>query len=236
MRASRMPLLARVGSAVAVTALATAGVITATAASATTHKLPTQLSVNHKLIAKAHHLMDSVTGVLSSGKTKLAGETVSLQSRIPGKRFAVIGSATTGTGGSVTFAVAPTRKTQYELTFSGDATHLGSRSSVITLTVPRRLQTQLSIRNKLIALAHHHAEMITGVLKSNRTKLGGKTVILLSRIPGKRFAVASTGTTGTNGSVSFVVTPTKRTQYELIFKGDVMFRPSRSNVITLLKV
>jgi len=58
-------------------------------------------------------------------------------------------------------------------------------------------------------------------------------VYLASRTAGGRFALTGNLTTGTDGNVSFPVTPARTTQYELIFVGDATHRPSRSAVLTL---
>jgi hypothetical protein len=140
MRATRASLLARAGSAVTVAILASGGVIaTATAAGAATghhpHALkPTTLSIKNKAIAHGKHHADAVSGVLRSHRTDVAGETITLDSRTGKKpRWTVVGTATTGTDGSVTFTVAPTARTQYKLVFSGDSTYRKSHSNVVTL-------------------------------------------------------------------------------------------------------
>ena len=141
MRATRPSVLARVGSAAAVAVLAGGGVMaTATAASAAGHPKPkvdaTTLSIKNKPIAHSKHHASSITGVLRDEHTRLAGESVTLESRTGKKPRWVAGpSMTTGTDGSVSFTVAPTARTQYKLVFAGDTTnHYGdSHSNVITL-------------------------------------------------------------------------------------------------------
>ena len=97
--------------------------------------------------------------------------------------------------------------------------------------------TTLSIKNKAIAHGKHHADAVTGVLKSHRTAVAGETVTLDSRTGKKpRWVVAGTGTTGTNGSVTITVAPTTKTQYKLVFGGDSTYRKSHSNTITLKAV
>ncbi len=97
--------------------------------------------------------------------------------------------------------------------------------------------TTLSIRNRSIAHARHHADALTGVLRSRRRDVAGETIVLDSRTGRKpRWVVVGTGTTGSNGAVTFMVAPTMRTQYKMIFRGDSMYRRSHSNVITLKAV
>jgi hypothetical protein len=98
-------------------------------------------------------------------------------------------------------------------------------------------ETTLSIRNKAIAHSRHHADAITGVLRSHHKGVVGATVTLDSRTGKKpRWAVAGTGTTGTGGAVTFTVAPAARTEYKLVFAGTSSLRKSHSNVITLKAV
>jgi hypothetical protein len=134
----RASLLTRVGSAAAVAVLASGGVVaTTTAADAATHhqKLqPTTLSIKNKAIAHGKHHADALTGVLRSHGKGVAGETVTLDGRAGKKRrWVAIGAGTTGSGGSVSFTVAPTVKSQFKLVFAGDSTYRKSHSNVITL-------------------------------------------------------------------------------------------------------
>ena len=97
--------------------------------------------------------------------------------------------------------------------------------------------TTLSIKNKVIAHAKHHADQLTGVLKSHHTDVAGETITLEGRIgKGKWVADPTTMTTGTDGSVVFTVAPTVKTQYKLVFGGDSTYRKSHSNTITLKAV
>jgi hypothetical protein len=137
-------LLARAGSAAAVAVLASGGVIaTSAAADAASHGHAldaTNLSIKNKAIAHSKHHASSITGVLRDGHTGVAGETVTLDSRTGHKpRWTAVGTATTGTDGSVSFTVAPTARTQYKLVFSTDKTtgFRGSHSNTITLKVAK---------------------------------------------------------------------------------------------------
>src|SRR5580693_6006353 len=68
-------------------------------------------------------------------------------------------------------------------------------------------ETTLSIRNRAIAHRRHHADAITGVLRSHHK--------------------------GAVGAVTFTVAPAVRTEYKLEFAGTSSLRRSHSNVITL---
>ncbi|MGO8956411.1 MAG: hypothetical protein ACLQFR_03405 [Streptosporangiaceae bacterium] len=102
---------------------------------------------------------------------------------------------------------------------------------------PKLAPTTLSIKNKPIAHARHHADALTGVLSSHRKGVAGETITLDSRTGKKpRWAAVASGTTGTDGSVTFTVAPTAKTQYKMVFAGDATYRKSHSNVITLKAV
>jgi hypothetical protein len=104
-------------------------------------------------------------------------------------------------------------------------------------TKPKLAATTLSIKNKPIAHGKHHADAISGVLRSHHKGVAGETVTLDSRTGKKpRWAAVGTATTGTDGSVSFTVSPTTKTQFKLVFAGDSTFRKSHSNTITLKAV
>jgi hypothetical protein len=138
MYAIRVTLPARVAAAVAATALTAAGIIAAaTTVSAAPHPTlhATRLSISNKVIAHGRHHVDAVTGVLSSGRTGLARETVALEARTGVKpRWKVIAIGSTGTGGAITFDVVPQKtKTQYKYVFAGDSRYRASHSNVITL-------------------------------------------------------------------------------------------------------
>lgn len=145
MRVIPASLPARVGSAAAVAILATGGaLVTATAAGAATghpkaKPQETTLSIKNKAIAHGKHHADAITGVLSSHRKGVAGATITLDSRSGKKpRWAVVGTATTGSNGSATFTVAPTVKTQYKLVFAGTSGLSKSHSNVITLKAVKK--------------------------------------------------------------------------------------------------
>jgi hypothetical protein len=104
-----------------------------------------------------------------------------------------------------------------------------------SMSHPAKLEpTRLSIRNKVIAHARHHADAITGVLTADDMGVPGETVVLEAR-SGKmpHWHVVATGVTGAGGAVTFAVAPKAKTQYKIVFAGDTHFRASASNVITL---
>ena len=137
MRAIGVRLQTRAAAAIAAAALAAGGITAAaTVVNAAPHPVPhaTRLSISNKVIAHSKHHVDAVTGVLSSHHKGVAHERVALEARMGiAPRWKVVAVGTTGTGGSVTFTVAPKVKTQFKLVFAGDATYRESHSNVITL-------------------------------------------------------------------------------------------------------
>ncbi len=100
-----------------------------------------------------------------------------------------------------------------------------------------KLPTTLHISNKVVAHSHHHADALTGVLRSHRKGVAAETVTLQDRAgKHRKWVVVATGTTGSDGSVTFTITaPTVKTQFEMVFAGDSTYRKSHSNVISLKK-
>jgi hypothetical protein len=100
-----------------------------------------------------------------------------------------------------------------------------------------KLPTTLHISNKLVARNHHHADALTGVLRSHRKAVAAETITLQDRAGAHRkWIVVGTGTTGAAGSVTFTIAPpAKKTQFEMVFAGHSTYRKSHSNVISLKK-
>jgi 5-hydroxyisourate hydrolase-like protein (transthyretin family) len=122
---------------------------------------------------------------------------------------------------------------------AGGAMATATAASAAGHTHPKPLDaTTLSIKNKLIARNHHHAEAISGVLRDERKGVANEKITLDARAGKKRrWTAVGTGTTGADGKVTITVTaPTTKTQYKLVFGGDSTFRKSASNVITLKAV
>jgi hypothetical protein len=100
-----------------------------------------------------------------------------------------------------------------------------------------KLPTTLHISNKVIARHHHHGDALTGVLRSHRKGVAGETITLEGRAgTHRKWIVVTTGTTGTDGTVTFTIwKPTKTVQFEMVFAGDSTHRKSHSNVISIKK-
>jgi hypothetical protein len=114
------------------------------------------------------------------------------------------------------------------------ATAAGAASA----THVRKAPTHLSIHHHPVKGTGHTSDVIAGRLLTHVRgqhvqALAGETVILDSRTAHNAWTEADSSVTDTNGKVSFTVTPTARTAYVLVFKGDATHRRSRSSVIVL---
>jgi hypothetical protein len=131
---------------IAAAGLATAGALAPAAANASTanhvHKAPTHLWIRDHAVPKTGHKSDVIKGLLwTRGHRRhphgLAGATITLESRVPHAKWAVVSTASTGKHGVVSFTVTPATRTAYVLVFKGDATHRRSHSAVIVLRAPK---------------------------------------------------------------------------------------------------
>lgn len=93
------------------------------------------------MVAHAKHHTDTIDGKLTSHRKGVAGETVTLVSRTgKHRKWSVVTTAVTGTGGAVSFTVTgPAATTQFEAVFGGDTANSlrKSHSNVITITVAK---------------------------------------------------------------------------------------------------
>jgi len=120
---------------------------------------------------------------------------------------------------------------------TGGAMATATAASAAGHPKPKLDATTLSIKNKVIAHGKHHADAITGVLRDEHTRVANEKITLDARTGKKRrWTAVTSGTTDATGSVTFTVTPTRTTQFKLVFAGDSTFGKSHSNVITLKAV
>jgi hypothetical protein len=78
---------------------------------------------------------------------------------------------------------------------------------------------------------HHHFTAIVGRLTSHKVPLRGE-VVFLDRKHGIFLVQVAHHKTDKFGAVAFIVTPSKTTQYVLVFKGTKNFAPSHSKFVT----
>jgi hypothetical protein len=101
-----------------------------------------------------------------------------------------------------------------------------------------KARTHLRIRQHAVPKTKHQTHAIFGLLWTRGRgrhphALVGETVYLDSRVAHGKWTEVSSASTGKHGIVSFTVTPTTRTAYVLVFKGDATHRRSHSAVIVL---
>jgi 5-hydroxyisourate hydrolase-like protein (transthyretin family) len=177
---------------------------------------------------------DAITGVLRVGSTTLGNRTVLLQSR-PGSNhdWQTVQSKQTGAHGFVRFLVSPKVTKQYRLVFRTTQNFYRAISAVVTVIV--RKPSSLSIRSAHDTLSQGQSDTISGVLLGAGHPLADRTVVLYERKAGARaWAAEATQQTGSNGGVSFTVTPPNpKEQYMLVFHTHPYYLPCHSGVVTV---
>ena len=110
------------------------GVVTIRVASTPPPSAPTSLPF--RLVTHPKTGFDAISGQLRAHRTGLAGETVLLESRTAGTKFAVIDTGTTGPHGVVAFKEAtPAETTKYKLVFEAVPGFKASHSGVVTVLI-----------------------------------------------------------------------------------------------------
>ncbi|HVT64596.1 MAG TPA: hypothetical protein VHD81_05540 [Mycobacteriales bacterium] len=188
---------------------------------------------------------DTVSGVLTKAGVPQAGDTVRLRAWSNHRRhhrFHRVGSATTGTDGSVSFMVTPKASTHYRLVFraaSPTATaspspttptgRLGARSKVATVHVLR--ETSLSVRTR----DARRGEIVQGELRGGGHALRGRKVLLQERAVGDdSWNPVVAHRTRRHGVVMFrITTPQVPEEFQLVYAGGPNYRGSSSGVVTI---
>jgi hypothetical protein len=251
MRAPRLSLLARTGTAAAAVAIAITGALgAASAADAATsvhhlRKLPTSLSIRKVKHPKLG--FDVISGNLRTvHRVPLRDKTVFLESRtpatsaVPAAPWVVVDQQQTGVHGGVAFKENPAATTRYKLVFKAHPNFRRSQSGVVTIVVkavppPAPARTSLSIREvKHPKLGY---DVISGNLRTgHRVAVPNETVLLESRTPAAPaapWAVVDQQQTGVHGAVAFKENPAVTTRYKLVHQADPDFRASQSGVVTI---
>jgi hypothetical protein len=97
---------------------------------------PLSTSLSIRLVKHPKRGFDAISGQLRSHHTGLSGETVLLESRTAGTKFAVIDTGTTGLHGVVRFKEAiPAETTKYKLVFEAVPGFKASHSGVVTVLI-----------------------------------------------------------------------------------------------------
>jgi hypothetical protein len=98
-------------------------------------------------------------------------------------------------------------------------------------SVPRKATT-LSIVAAKTKITVGQVDTVGGVLKSHRTPLVGR-IIVLDRWDGKKWHAVEEKLTGKFGGVDFAVKPSVTTAYKLFFLGGTVYAPTHSGSVVV---
>lgn len=235
------------GGVALVTAVGPATAVTASGTPAPSDGYSLSISLAQKSIEPG--ASDTVSGVLTKAGVPQPGDTVYLRAWANNRRHHRshrVGSATTGTDGSVSFTVTPQTNTRYRLVFrlvsstpaptatpgstpTGARSVVGARSKVVTVHILR--ESSLSIR----ARATRFGEAITGQLRGRGHGLPGRKVMLQERAAGAdAWTTVATERTRHHGVVVFrIAAPAAPEEFELVFAGGPNFNGCQSGVVTV---
>lgn len=148
----------------------------------------------------------------------LPDQTLTLKLRNTDDSWTAVATEQTNDNGVVDFTVTPSATTRYAIFFDGTDRLRPSRSRGVTVHVGQ--PTSLSITTSAASISPGDQVSIQGVLTENGQPLDGQTVELRARPAHsqQRFATVATGTTATDGTVSFTQSPTVDTVYRLLFR------------------
>jgi hypothetical protein len=194
---------------------------------------PTSLSVAESASSIDPGETDTISGVLTANGQPLADQTVLLLGRANNeKKRSQLGSGTTASDGTVSFAVSPALTTHYVLVFRRTASYAPAFAGPLTVIVRRA--TSLSIRAQSSNIASGASDLISGVLLAGKKQLGGRTVTLQSAPAGSgTWSDVDSAKTGKHGYVAFTVHPTQSTDYRLVFAPAPRFEGCQSGVVTV---
>lgn len=170
----------------------------------------------------------TISGTLLRAGIPYAGQPVDLLARVPtGNGFTVAASTTTSENGTVSFTVAPERRTVYRLRFAGnDETR---RSLSHRVVVHLAWQTNLAIATGQGTAT----SVVIGELRGKGHRLRGRQ-ILLETYQADAWTEVATKRTRFDGRVRFAVaSPGDAGDYRLRFAGAGRYRPSTSATVTL---
>lgn len=183
---------------------------------------------------------DTVSGVLTKAGVPQPGDTVYLRAWARNRHHHHhahrVGSATTGTDGTVSFTVTPPTNTHYRLVFRIASSTppttrsvVGARSKVATVHILR--DCSLSIRER----ATRSGEVIEGQLRGRGHGLPGRKVMLQERAAGSdAWTTVTTKRTRRHGVVVFrIAAPSVPEEFQLVFAGGPNFNGCQSGVVTV---
>jgi hypothetical protein len=170
----------------------------------------------------------TISGVVTYEGEPLTGAEVRLRARTAhsSHRFRTVGSATTGSDGSVTLSDAPVRDTVYRLVSMRAGGVPKGVSPAVKVHV--RYGTSLSIRGR----QSHDGCVVSGVLRGHGSTIPGAPVILASLAPGSTvWTDEAIQDTSRHGRVRFVVPISEGTSYRLSYGGAKRFASTISGVV-----
>jgi 5-hydroxyisourate hydrolase-like protein (transthyretin family) len=221
---------------VAGVAIATAAVVAVAGvanASTSTPRKATTLSIVAARTTITVGQVDAIGGVLKSHGTPLAGRIVVLD-RFAAKKWRPIEEKVTGKHGGVDFAVKPLATTAYKLAFLGGTVYAPTHSGFVVVKVKPAIvktPTALTIAESAATIAVGKTDTIGGGLTADAKVVPGKFVWLATVTDGKVHALRAR-LTDKAGVVTFTVTPTVTTTYELFYLGSKTLDATASATVT----
>ncbi|HEX4655036.1 MAG TPA: hypothetical protein VH274_04780, partial [Mycobacteriales bacterium] len=148
----------------------------------------------------------------------LPDQTLTLRQRNADDSWTTVATQQTDENGVVHFTVTPAQTSRYAIFFAPTDRFRASRSRGVTVSVDQ--PTNLSITTSVHSVDPGRSVTVGGVLTENGQPLADKTVELLGRPAHKRqpLTTLGTGTTASDGTVSFTTGPTVDTIYRLLFR------------------
>ncbi|HTX25849.1 MAG TPA: hypothetical protein VME19_02390, partial [Streptosporangiaceae bacterium] len=98
--------------------------------------------------------------------------------------------------------------------------------------VPARTHATLSIVELKNVIRVGQDDKVSGRLVADKAGLAGRTVYL-DRVDGKTLVQVQVQITGTEGGVAFTVHPGATARYELVYKGNSVYAPTHSGIVTV---
>lgn len=177
-------------------------------------RVPTTLSIRVARPAVSPGQGTVVSGRLRAHRASIPGRWVALLARPAGAdTWQFRDARRTGRAGQVHFPIRPRTKTAFRLAFSGTQVFRPSRSGVVHVGVRPAVRIAVAPRR----VDPGESVTVSGSVIHRGDPVAGATVDLLARPSGRRstWAVVASSTTATDGTVSFVATPTRDTRYRL---------------------
>lgn len=190
---------------------------------AVTNKVPTAINIDVSPHSVSPGESSTIRGRLHVARRTrhprpVPNQQVTLEQQAADSSWQAVATATTNDRGVVHFTVTPSQTTPYAIFFDGSDRFAASHSRTVRVWVGQ--PTNLSITTSATSVDPGETVSVQSVLTESGQPFGGQTVELRAR-PAHRntdFTTVATGTTATDGSVSFTPAPTVDTIYRLLFR------------------